>query len=46
LKASSKGEDYVAGVDIVFKSLTAPMAQIAENAGVDGAVIYIYVVHL
>jgi hypothetical protein len=31
-------EDYVAGLDVVFKSLTAPMMQIAENAGIDGEV--------
>lgn len=30
-------EDFVAGVDIVFKCLPAPMMQIAENAGVDGS---------
>jgi chaperonin GroEL len=39
LHAADKGEDYAAGVDIVFKSLTAPMNQISENAGVDGAVV-------
>jgi len=32
-------EDYFAGVDIVFKCLTAPMMQIAENAGIDGEVV-------
>jgi len=32
-------EDYVAGLDVVFKSLTAPMMQIAENAGIDGQVV-------
>jgi hypothetical protein len=31
-------EDYLAGIDIVFKCLAAPMMQIAENAGVDGEV--------
>jgi len=31
-------EDYVAGLDVVFKSLTAPMMQIAANAGIDGEV--------
>ena len=32
-------EDFKAGVDIVFKCLTAPMMQIAENAGIDGEVV-------
>lgn len=35
--AMDPDEDFVAGVDIVFKSLPAPMMQIAQNAGVDGS---------
>jgi len=34
----AKGDEKI-GVDIVVRSLTAPIRQIAENAGVDGAVI-------
>jgi len=42
LQANAKtelDEDYFSGVDIVFKCLTAPMMQIAENAGIDGEVV-------
>jgi chaperonin GroEL len=31
--------DEVIGLDIVYRALTAPISQIAENAGVDGAVV-------
>ena len=34
---SDEDEDFKTGVDIVFKCLTAPMMQIAENAGIDGS---------
>ena len=34
-----KGEDQKAGVEIVKKALQAPIRQITQNAGVDGAVI-------
>jgi chaperonin GroEL len=34
-----ENDDQRVGVDIVRKALTAPVKQIAENAGVDGAVI-------
>jgi len=34
-----KNEDQQAGVNIIKKALQAPLRQIAENAGVDGAII-------
>ncbi|MDR2685546.1 MAG: chaperonin GroEL [Rickettsiales bacterium] len=39
--ANVKGDnaDQTAGIDIVRKALTAPMAQIAENAGKEGAIV-------
>ncbi|MGF6906166.1 chaperonin GroEL [Fusobacterium sp. PH5-44] len=37
-KFTFEGEEGI-GVEIVKKSLTAPLKQIAENAGVDGAVV-------
>ncbi|MFA5927091.1 MAG: chaperonin GroEL [Patescibacteria group bacterium] len=39
LKNVPVGGDEVIGLEIVRKSLEAPMRQIAENAGVDGAVV-------
>ena len=36
---ADKDDDYRAGLDIVIKSLTAPMMQIALNAGMDGEVV-------
>ena len=38
-KIKVKGDDQKAGVDIVRKSLQAPIRQICTNAGVDGSVI-------
>lgn len=38
-KVKAVNEDQQAGVNIVKKALTAPVRQIAENAGVDGAVV-------
>lgn len=35
--AADENDDFKIGIDIVFKSLVAPMGQIAENAGVDGS---------
>ncbi len=32
-------EDELIGVDIVYRALSAPLKQIAENSGVDGAVV-------
>lgn len=32
-------EDELIGVDIVYRALSAPIRQIAENAGIDGAVV-------
>lgn len=32
-------DDERAGADIVFRSLSAPMIQIAENAGIDGGIV-------
>ena len=32
-------EDELIGVDIVYRALSAPLRQIAENSGVDGAVV-------
>lgn len=32
-------DDEKAGADIVFRSLSAPMMQIAENAGIDGGIV-------
>ena len=31
--ADGEDEDFIMGIDIVFKCLSAPMMQIAENAG-------------
>lgn len=36
---ADKDDDYRAGLDIVIKSLGAPMMQIALNAGMDGEVV-------
>jgi chaperonin GroEL len=36
---SGSNDDQTRGVDIVRRSLQAPVRQIAENAGVDGAVV-------
>ncbi|MDA1198343.1 MAG: chaperonin GroEL, partial [Proteobacteria bacterium] len=38
-EVKTKGDDQKAGVEIVKKALQAPIRQITENAGVDGAVI-------
>jgi chaperonin GroEL len=38
-KTLSTNSDQNAGIDIVRKTLAAPMAQIAENAGKEGAII-------
>ena len=38
-KVKYKGNDQKAGVDIIKKSLQAPIRQIVANAGVDGSVI-------
>ena len=38
-KLKVKDHDQQAGVDIVRRALQAPVRQIAENAGVDGAVV-------
>jgi len=38
-KVKGKNHDQQAGVDIVRRALQAPCRQIAENAGVDGAVV-------
>lgn len=35
----TQNQDQVAGVNIVRKALEAPIRQIAENAGIDGAVV-------
>jgi chaperonin GroEL len=37
VKGANKDQDV--GIEIVMKALTAPMFQIAENAGVNGAVV-------
>ena len=37
-RSSAKGDEKI-GVDVVLKALDAPMRQIAENAGLDGAVV-------
>jgi len=37
--AVGTNEDELRGADIVLRSLTAPMRQIAENAGLDGEVV-------
>ena len=34
----AKGDEKI-GVDIVFRALSAPIKQIAENSGIDGAVV-------
>ena len=36
---SNLTEDELIGVDIVYRALSAPLRQIAENSGVDGAVV-------
>jgi chaperonin GroEL len=38
-KLSAENEDQKAGINIIRKAIQAPIRQIAENAGVDGAVI-------
>jgi chaperonin GroEL len=38
-KLKGENEDQQAGINIVRKALQAPLRQIAENAGVDGAVV-------
>ena len=38
-KVKSKGADQKAGVDIIKKSLEAPIRQIVSNAGVDGSIV-------
>ncbi len=38
-KVSPKNQDQRVGVDIIRRALQAPIRQIAENAGVDGAVV-------
>lgn len=38
-KVSPKNQDQKVGVDIIRKAIQAPIRQIAENAGVDGAVV-------
>jgi len=37
--ADGEDEDFIMGIDIVFKCLSAPMMQIAENAGIDGSLV-------
>jgi chaperonin GroEL len=37
--AAGANDDQTRGIDIVRKALQAPLRQIAENAGVDGAVV-------
>ena len=37
-RSSAKGDEKI-GVDIVFRALDAPIRQIAENGGIDGAVV-------
>src|SRR4051812_33452612 len=39
VKRSAKSEDVSLGVEIVRRAIEAPIKQISENAGVDGAVI-------
>lgn len=39
IRAMCKFEDEKTGVDIMFRSLAAPMRQIATNAGLEGAVV-------
>ena len=38
-KLKGANSDQIAGIDIVKRALEAPLRQIAENAGVDGAVV-------
>jgi chaperonin GroEL len=38
-KLKGKNEDQQAGINIVKRALQAPIRQIAENAGVDGAIV-------
>ncbi|CAM9196267.1 unnamed protein product [Choristocarpus tenellus] len=35
-----EGDDKIAGVNILMRSLAAPMKQIADNAGVEGGIVY------
>ncbi|MDZ4818655.1 MAG: chaperonin GroEL [Planctomycetota bacterium] len=37
-KSSAKGDEKI-GVDIILRSLDAPMRQIADNCGIDGSVV-------
>ena len=37
--SKSGGEDEKLGVEIIYRSLAAPIKQIAANAGLDGAVV-------
>jgi chaperonin GroEL len=41
LAAVGNNEDERLGVEIMFRSLPAPMKQIAKNAGLEGNVLYI-----
>ncbi len=38
VRSAAKGDEKI-GVDIVFRALDAPIRQIAENGGIDGAVV-------
>ncbi|MHC4219250.1 MAG: TCP-1/cpn60 chaperonin family protein, partial [Planctomycetota bacterium] len=38
LRKKAKGDEKL-GVDIIFRALTAPIRQIAENTGLDGAIV-------
>ncbi len=38
-KEAAKNDDQVVGIEIVRRAIEAPIKQIAENAGVDGAVV-------
>lgn len=42
VKKEAKGDEAI-GVDIVYRSLESPLRQIAENAGINGAVVADYV---
>jgi chaperonin GroEL len=39
LKKTAKNEDQVLGIEIIRRAIEAPIKQISQNAGVDGAVI-------
>jgi chaperonin GroEL len=39
LKKTAKNDDQVLGIEIIRRAIEAPIKQIAQNAGVDGAVI-------